>query len=80
MKLTIEQSAKAKVVVLMPPPVEPGDAPIHMMPMMNTMVALLQQLMSDTLKPAVRAVAQQKNDFTQRDTTESSAKVLPSSR
>ena len=67
----MEQSASANVVVLMPPPVEPGDAPTHIIPIIKAIVALLQQLMSDTLNPAVRAVAQQKNDFTHLDDSES---------
>ena len=71
MKLTTEQTANANVVVLMPPPVDPGDAPTHIMPMIKAIVALLQQLISETLNPAVRAVAQQKNDLTQRDDAES---------
>jgi len=46
----------AKVVVLIPPPVEPGEAPINMSNIMKSMVAGLNLDMSTELKPAVLVV------------------------
>ena len=44
------------VVVLMPPPVEPGDAPMNIKIMMTSRPALLMLPKSTLEKPAVRAV------------------------
>ncbi len=48
------------VVVLMPPPVEPGDAPMNIKIMMTSRPALLMLPTSTLEKPAVRAVMLEK--------------------
>ena len=50
-----------KVVVLMPPPVDPGDAPTNINTIMTSRPALLKPLRSTVEKPAVRAVMLWKN-------------------
>lgn len=42
-----------KVVVLIPPPVEPGDAPINMIIINKIIVGTVNRVMSIMLKPAV---------------------------
>ena len=50
----VEAKSTAKVVVLTPPPVDVGDAPINIMPIMKNKVALFKDAKSMVLKPAVR--------------------------
>jgi len=45
---------RAKLVVLIPPPVEPGEAPINIRIIMTRIVALVNWPISTVLKPAVR--------------------------
>ncbi len=59
-------SAPAKstpsVQVFMPPPVEPGEAPINIRIMRKKSVGLARFCIGTVLKPAVRAVTDWKND------------------
>ena len=50
----VEAKSTAKVVVLTPPPVDVGDAPINIMPIMKNKVAFFKDAKSMVLKPAVR--------------------------
>ena len=50
----VEAKSTAKVVVFTPPPVEVGDAPTNIMPIMKNRVALFKDAKSMVLKPAVR--------------------------
>lgn len=57
--LAIEKTlsvAIAKVVVLIPPPVDPGEAPIHISKMTNNSDGMAMAEKSTVLKPAVRGV------------------------
>ena len=54
-RLWIFRSSTKKVVVLIPPPVEPGDAPMNMNPMITISPALLIPPMETVAKPAVLA-------------------------
>src|SRR5690554_6213417 len=56
--------AMAKVLVLIPPPVEAGDAPIHISRNNSMMVEKLSALVSTVLKPAVRGVVAPKSAVT----------------
>jgi hypothetical protein len=56
--------AIAKVLVLMPPPVEPGDAPIHMSKITINVVGMFNDDVSTVLKPAVLEVTEPKNEVT----------------
>lgn len=51
----------AKVLVLIPPPVDPGEAPIHMRIEITRMLEIWSALMSIELNPAVRGVVALKN-------------------
>src|SRR5690554_6020280 len=63
-RLRIFSIATAKVVVLMPPPVEPGDEPIHIIATMTSNV-LNESVDTSTLaKPAERGVLPIKNAVT----------------
>jgi len=53
---TTESIRTAKVVVLIPPPVEPGEAPININITVINTEAELYKLISIVLNPAVRAV------------------------
>lgn len=54
--LLIESSKIAKVDVLMPPPVDPGEAPINIRMMITVRVTRERDAISSVLKPAVRGV------------------------
>src|SRR5688500_2607980 len=56
--------AIAKVLVLIPPPVEPGEAPIHMSRKIIMMVGKLNNVISIALKPAVLGEVALKKDVT----------------
>jgi hypothetical protein len=55
-KLKILRVAMAKVLVLIPPPVDCGEAPIHIKSSTNRMVGKLMAALSMVLKPAVLGV------------------------
>ena len=63
-KLKIFNVAMAKVLVLIPPPVDAGEAPIHMSRKVIMMVGKLNAVMSTELKPAVRGVVAPKSAVT----------------
>ena len=50
----VDATSTAKVVVLTPPPVEVGDAPINIMSIIKNMVGWVKEAKSTVLKPAVR--------------------------
>ena len=54
--LLSESSKIAKVDVLIPPPVEPGEAPININMMIIVRVTCEKDAISSVLKPAVRGV------------------------
>lgn len=58
---TLDSKVK-KVVVLMPPPVDPGEAPIHIRHMTTMSVRWLSNPVSTLLKPAVLDVTERNND------------------
>ena len=51
--------AKAKVEVLIPPPVDAGDAPTHIKNIINKIPGIVKLVISTVLKPAVRAVIEE---------------------
>jgi len=51
-------SASVAVVVLMPPPVELGDAPIHIKTIVKKVLPLKTMQYPNVLKPAVRETAE----------------------
>ncbi len=51
-----------KLVVLIPPPVEPGEAPMNMRMIMTRIVGLVSWPMSTVLNPAVRGVIDWKRE------------------
>ena len=55
-RLTAREISVARLVVFIPPPHEPGDAPINMRRMKMKQVALLRYVMGRVLNPAVRLV------------------------
>ena len=63
-KLKKFKVAIAKVLVLIPPPVEEGDAPIHINAMMIMIEEKCNSLKSIELKPAVRGVVAVKSAVT----------------
>ena len=60
--LLINKKAVAKVVVLIPPPVDPGDAPINISEMSKNWDASVIELIFIVLNPAVLAEALWKKD------------------
>ena len=58
-----DRNAIANVVVLIPPPVEPGDAPIHIRIIITKTVGYPQSEISVILKPAVLALTLPKNEI-----------------
>ena len=53
-RFQIIRSSSAKLVVLIPPPVEPGEAPMNMRMIITRTVGLVSRPMSTVLNPAVR--------------------------
>ncbi len=60
--LQIKSVRRVALVVLIPPPVEPGEAPMNMRTIIMRIVALVSWPMSTVLKPAVRGVTDWKSD------------------
>src|SRR5690606_1421540 len=60
-RLIMLRTAIANVVVLIPPPVDPGEAPIHIRNIMTSRVGKDWPAVFETLKPAVRALFPLKN-------------------
>ena len=56
--------AIANVLVLIPPPVEAGEAPIHINKIVNITVGKLKSAISKVLKPAVLGVTDPKKAVT----------------
>ena len=56
MKSNVGVKMLAAVVILMPPPIDPGPAPTNMSSMRITRVALVREAMSIVLRPAERAL------------------------
>ena len=56
--------ATAMVLVLIPPPVEAGEAPIHISSMKISVTGSVMAAVSTELKPAVRVVTDPKNETT----------------
>ena len=54
--LRIESRSIANVDVLMPPPVDPGDAPMNIRTIITVMVTRDREAIFSVLKPAVRGV------------------------
>ena len=75
-KLKIFKVAMAKVLVFIPPPVEAGDAPIHIKKIIIINVGNVNAVMSTVLKPAVLGVVAPNKAVTIFPNTECSAKVL----
>ena len=61
-RLHISRNRIPALVVLTPPPVEPGDAPTNIRRIIIRMVSLVSSPMSTVLKPAVRGVIDWKRD------------------
>ncbi|OIP90054.1 MAG: hypothetical protein AUK26_10315 [Syntrophaceae bacterium CG2_30_58_14] len=61
-RFQIIRGSSAKLVVLIPPPVEPGDAPMNMRMIMTRTVGLVSRPMSTVLNPAVRGVIDWKRE------------------
>lgn len=55
-RLTARETSVARLVVFIPPPHEPGEAPMNMRIMRMKHVALLRLTMGMVLNPAVRLV------------------------
>ena len=55
-RLTVNAASSANVVVLTPPPQEPGDAPKNMRKIIMASVASFKEAISTVLNPAVRHV------------------------
>ena len=55
-------TSSAALVVLTPPPVEPGEAPMNISASMRRIVALVRDPMSTVLKPAVLGVTDWKKE------------------
>ena len=64
------------VVVLMPPPHEPGEAPINMKRIRINRVSLAMFPMDNVLNPAVLAVTDWKNEERNRFSMDSGERVL----
>ena len=62
---------------MMPPPVDPGDAPINISSIMTSRPALLRVLKSTVQKPAVRAVMLWKNAAIQPRPSVSCKSAMP---
>ncbi len=62
-RLRIIKSRRVKLVVLMPPPVEPGEAPMNMRTINRRIDALVSWPMSTVLKPQVLAVTDWKREL-----------------
>jgi hypothetical protein len=60
--LYADLKATANVVVFIPPPVDPGEAPIHIRNIIRKMVGYPQSVMSTILKPAVLELTLPKKD------------------
>jgi hypothetical protein len=56
--------ATANVLVFIPPPVEAGDAPIHIRSIVINKVGSANEAISNELKPAVLGVTEPKNAIT----------------
>ncbi|MPN60116.1 hypothetical protein SDC9_207841 [bioreactor metagenome] len=65
------------VVVLIPPPVDPGEAPMNIRPIINSSPAWLNDPISTVLKPAVRAVALWKKDDRRSNRSSRAKKRVP---
>ena len=61
---------RASVVVFIPPPQEPGEAPTYIKNIINARVALLRVAMSMVLNPAVRQVMDWKKELKKLPTNE----------
>ena len=61
-RFQIIRSRSVKLVVLIPPPVEPGEAPMNMRIIMTRIVGLVSWPMSTVLNPAVRGVIDWKRE------------------
>ena len=70
----------AKVLVLIPPPVEAGEAPIHISKTVIMIVGVAKAVMSTVLNPAVLGVAAPNKALTNFPKNECSAKVLLNSK
>ena len=62
MRLKISSSSSVKLVVLIPPPVEPGEAPINIRIITTSRVELVNAPISTVLKPAVRGTTAWKKE------------------
>ena len=58
------ENAIASVLVLIPPPVEPGDAPTHIKKSISIIVGTVSTEISTVLNPAVRVVTELKKAVT----------------
>jgi hypothetical protein len=61
-RFQIINKRRAALVVLIPPPVEPGEAPMNMRTMRRRSVALVKSPISTVLKPQVLGVMDWKRD------------------
>jgi hypothetical protein len=62
--LIVFNTATANVLVLIPPPVEPGEAPTHIRNIMTNNAGSVSAEISTVLNPAVRGVTEPKNEVT----------------
>ena len=62
-RFQVKSTSTARVVVLIPPPQEPGDAPINIRNRKNARVELFNDAMSTVLNPAVRQVTDWKKEI-----------------
>ncbi len=65
-RFQIISSRSVKLVVLIPPPVDPGEAPMNIRIIMTRIVVLARLPMSTVLKPAVRGVIDWKRESSSR--------------
>ncbi len=56
MRLNINSKSNVKLVVLIPPPVDPGEAPINIKIIITRIVEFVREPISTVLNPAVRGV------------------------
>lgn len=64
------------VVVLIPPPVDKGEAPIHMRNMVKAMVGVVSESIATLLNPAVRGVTAPKKETANLPRKGRSLKIL----
>ena len=80
MRLTIISPSRAKLDVLIPPPVDPGEAPMNIRIIISRMVGLAKAAMSTVLNPQVRGVTDWNNEASTRPGPRTPTRTLPASK